>query len=153
MEARDPMKKTTTPPERAHGRRGLTKQMAVFGAVGVMNTAVDALAFFALAAWLHVPSAAAQVVSYACGMANSFVWNRGLTFRAGAFRWSELARFVAVGGLSMVLSAAGMWALARADWPLVAAKALVTLGTLCLNFVGSKWWVWRHATGQADAAL
>ncbi|WP_206830233.1 GtrA family protein [Alicyclobacillus fructus] len=132
---------------------GLSRQILVFALVGVLNTAVDAAVFFALAALCHVAAAVAQVISYGCGMLNSFAWNRGVTFRAGAFRWPELARFAVVNGVSMALSAVGVELLSRSGWPLLAAKAMVTMGTWILNFVGSKWWVWRHACGQSNASL
>ncbi|WP_206885838.1 GtrA family protein [Alicyclobacillus mali (ex Roth et al. 2021)] len=131
----------------------LSRQVLVFAAVGVLNTAVDTGVFFALAALCHVASAVAQVVSYACGMVNSFAWNRGVTFRAGAFRWGELVRFAAVNGASMALSAASMELLSHEGWSLFAAKAVVTMGTWSLNFVGSKWWVWRHARGQSSSSV
>jgi len=49
---------------------------------------------------------------------HSFAWNRGVTFRAGAFHWGELARFATVNGASMALSAIGMGLLSREGWPL-----------------------------------
>lgn len=138
---------------RVRGSHRLSRQILVFTAVGALNTAVDAGVFFALAALLHVAAAVAQVISYSCGMVNSFAWNRRVTFKAGTFHWSELVRFAAVNGTSLAASAIGMQLLSRAGWPLWAAKAAVTLGTLSLNFVGSKWWVWRHACGQSNASL
>ncbi|MBF8376746.1 GtrA family protein [Alicyclobacillus mali] len=138
---------------RMHESPRLSRQVLVFAAVGVLNTAVDTGVFFALAALCHVASAVAQVVSYACGMVNSFAWNRGVTFRAGAFRWGEVARFALVNGVSLVASAVSIGLLSREGWSLVAAKAVVTMGTWSLNFVGSKWWVWRHARGQSSSSV
>ncbi|MDI9260110.1 GtrA family protein [Alicyclobacillus sendaiensis] len=129
------------------------RQFAVFAAVGLLNTCVDAGVFLVLAALCHVAASVAQVISYSCGMVNSFAWNRGVTFRAGALRIGEIVRFLAVNGASLILSFAAMRVFTRADWPLFAAKAIVTLGTLALNFAGSKWWVWRDVGGQANVAL
>ncbi|AEJ42599.1 GtrA family protein [Alicyclobacillus acidocaldarius subsp. acidocaldarius Tc-4-1] len=86
-------------------------------------------------------------------MVNSFAWNRAVTFQAGAFRWGEVARFAAVNGVSLAASAVSIGLLSREGWSLVAAKAVVTLGTWSLNFVGSKWWVWRHARGQSSDSV
>lgn len=56
-------------------------QFIIFGLVGVLNTAVDLVVYWALLQ-LSVYYIAANVLSYGAGMLNSYVWNKSLTFRS-----------------------------------------------------------------------
>lgn len=71
-------------------------QFIIFGLVGVLNTAVDFVVYWALLQ-LSVYYIVANVLSYGAGMLNSYVWNKYLTFRSKksddqAARESEINR-------------------------------------------------------------
>ncbi|WFR61453.1 GtrA family protein [Paenibacillus amylolyticus] len=60
----------------------MTKRLVTlfkFGIVGVANTALDAVVFAILAA-VGVPVLIAQVISYSCGVVNSYWLNGSWTF-------------------------------------------------------------------------
>jgi putative flippase GtrA len=104
-----------------------------FAAVGVMNTAVDWLVFNLLILVLGAPPIASNAVSYACGVANSFMWNRAWTFRgrtAGS-KSVELYRFVATSIGGLVVSTATLGLLTRLVFWLGIAHA--TLSPVALN--------------------
>lgn len=117
-----------------------------FAIVGAGNTAVDFVVFFVLAA-LSVPAAAAQVVSYGAGMANSYIWNRRWTFEVKRkANIGEFLRFLAVNGLSLGASLAVLLAAERLA-PLWLAKMAATMAGMAVNFIGSRIWVFAE-TGK-----
>ncbi|MFC0298378.1 GtrA family protein [Geobacillus jurassicus] len=118
-----------------------------FAVVGASNTAVDFAVFFLLAA-AGVPAAAAQVVSYGAGMANSYIWNRRWTFEVKRkANIGEFLRFLAVNGLSLGASL-GVLLVADRFAPLWLAKSVATLVGMAANFAGSRYWVFAEQTGR-----
>ncbi len=61
-----------------------------FALVGLLNTAVDVAIFFLLT-WVNTPYVAAQVVSYSCGAANSYLLNKFWTFRSSGLSYAEVS--------------------------------------------------------------
>jgi putative flippase GtrA len=121
------------------------RQSLRFGLVGALNTAVDMGTFFALVRLGHWHAAGAQGVSYTCGLCNSYLWNRYLTFqRRNRPHLAEIVRFATVNGLSYAVSEGLLFLLERQAWSLLAIKFALSFVTSALNFVGSKWWVFRN---------
>ncbi|OQP04262.1 hypothetical protein B1690_16135 [Geobacillus sp. 46C-IIa] len=119
-----------------------------FAVVGAGNTVVDFVVFFLLAA-MAVPAAAAQVVSYGAGMANSYIWNRLWTFQMKRkANIGEFLRFLAVNGLSLGASLLVLLAVKR-FMPLWMAKMTATLAGMAVNFIGSRCWVFAE-TAEND---
>jgi putative flippase GtrA len=114
-----------------------------FTFVGVLNTGVDVAIFFLLT-WLGIQYVAAQIVSYSCGAANSYLLNKFWTFRACGLSYSEIVRFVVVNLASLGISVAVLSLLHdRAGFGLAAAKGIATVCALMANFLGNKLWVFR----------
>ncbi|GIP38499.1 hypothetical protein J31TS4_17790 [Paenibacillus sp. J31TS4] len=136
---------TPAAPRAGEDRWQGVRRFVKFNLVGVLNTAVDLLLFTILNAGLGVPYAIAQVISYAGGMANSYVWNRYWTFgdrRAPAA--GQLVRFAVVNGATLGLSLLLLYLFTGLlGLPALAAKLAVTVITMGLNFIGSKLWVFR----------
>ena len=114
------------------------RQLLKFGAVGVANTLLS-LALFAALTAAGAPAAPAAAAAFAAGAVNSYVLNRGWTFRrrsSGAFR-----RHVVVQGGGVAATAAGMQLLAG---PLAAlhlvAFATTTAAVTAATFVASRSW-------------
>lgn len=117
-----------------------------FGFVGVMNTGVDFAVFYLLAHFAHFGVVTAQGISYACGLTNSYLWNRWLTFASTKQpHVSEVFRFVLVSGVSYAASVVVLLLLQKTTVPLTLSKLLVIVVTLAINFVGSKWFVFRKS--------
>jgi putative flippase GtrA len=114
-----------------------------FALVGLLNTAVDVAIFFLLT-WVNTPYVAAQVVSYSCGAANSYLLNKFWTFRSSGLSYAEVVRFTVVNLGSLVISIVVLTLLHEtADLGLAVSKAGATVCALALNFLGNKLWVFR----------
>lgn len=121
-------------------------QFLKFNAVGLLNTLID-FAVFTLLHSLGMMNAPAQVISYSAGTANSFFWNKKVTFRDRATNQRgsgrlQLVKFIvlnlAVLGISVLL----MHFLTDSfGIQVLIAKVLVTFVTVIINFFGSRMWV------------
>ncbi|OWR26506.1 hypothetical protein CDO73_25775 [Saccharibacillus sp. O23] len=113
-----------------------------FAVVGVSNTLVDFLVFFLLQGLI---GPIAQAVGYAAGTANSYYWNRRWTFKTDQPRQKgELTRFLVV-NVTVALLTTALLSLLNLFMPVWAAKVLVTVPGMALNYVLSKVWVFRPA--------
>ncbi len=114
-----------------------------FALVGLLNTGVDVVIFFALT-WLGVMYLAAQVVSYSCGAANSYLLNKLWTFRSCGLSYSEILRFTVVNLASLAISLISLHFFHDTlQMGLPPAKGGATVLALVANFLGNKLWVFR----------
>lgn len=119
-------------------------QLIKFSLVGVLNTGVDVAVFFLLT-WSGVPYVTAQVVSYSCGAANSYLLNKMWTFRSSGLSPAEIIRFAVVNLISLGISVVALKLLHdTAGLDLTIAKAGATVSALAANFLGNKLWVFRR---------
>jgi putative flippase GtrA len=126
---------------------GAHARIARFIVVGVANTAVSFATFRGVLALLIGTPAApaiAQVGAYVVGIACSFVLNRGWTFRSGAPRGPELARFV----LSQIAMLALSSTIIEIDvdllrLPASASWVVTTAGVAVVNYLALHHWVFR----------
>jgi putative flippase GtrA len=136
------------------------RQAVLFCFVGFMNLIVDIAVYFTAYHWLHFNYLWAQAVSYPCGAINSYFLNRRLTFsERGKFNPREMVRFGllnlgSIGASLLALYVSSHFFLLNVS----VGKAIANGCALCLNFCGSKWWVFRYkppvafvALGEADA--
>lgn len=124
-------------------------QFLKFNAVGLLNTLVD-FAVFTLLHSIGVYTTPAQIISYSAGTANSFVWNKKVTFRdrnsvsADSFDRMQLVRFIVLNLVVMGISVLLIHLLTdRLGIQVLIAKVLVTFITVIINFFGSRKWVFR----------
>jgi putative flippase GtrA len=114
-----------------------------FALVGLLNTGVDVAIFFLLTR-IGTPYVAAQMVSYSCGAANSYLLNKVWTFRSSGLSYAELIRFMVVNLVSLGISVAVLSLLHEtAGVNLATAKAEATVCALAANFLGNKLWVFK----------
>lgn len=120
-----------------------------FGFVGLLNTLMDLIVFFVLVHFTHWNVLLAQTLSYACGLANSYVLNRMFTFRHSVKRnASAVVKFVLVNMGSYAISELALYILSKFTLSLLFSKIAITGLTLAVNFSGSKWWVFREAAAK-----
>lgn len=124
------------------------RQAVKFGMVGVLNTAVDWIAYFILTDALRVLAihpTLAKAISYTLGILNSFIWNRNWTFRSKTGVAGTLLPFILVNlvglGINAGLMQLGLYTL---HLPEIVSLALATVGTLAWNFVLSKFVIFRQ---------
>nr|WP_235913794.1 GtrA family protein [Pseudoroseomonas coralli] len=111
--------------------------MLLFAGVGVVNTAVDLLAFTLLVTFTPVPPLAANTLSYSLGALNSYLLNGRLTFRSRQVRLASLSRvlrFVAVNLACLAVSLASL-AVLSGFMPLLAAKLGSVVATFAFGYV------------------
>ncbi|HXE96325.1 MAG TPA: GtrA family protein [Dongiaceae bacterium] len=114
-----------------------------FALVGLLNTGVDVAIFFLLTRF-GMPYVAAQIVSYSCGAANSYLLNKFWTFRSCGLSYSEIVRFTTVNLISLGISVVVLSLLhGTAGLDLPAAKGGATVCALAANFLGNKLWVFK----------
>jgi putative flippase GtrA len=132
------------PPHGTAGR-GLDARLPRFAAVGLATTLLDLGLFSALTGAGGLPAAAANPLSYSCGVAASFALNHRWTFadgRAGRRAGPAFLRFAAANAGGLALSTALVAALAVA-LPAVAAKAASVPVVFAWNFALARLWVFR----------
>jgi putative flippase GtrA len=109
--------------------------------VGVLNTAIDAGAYFALTRWLGLGSllVLAKGIAYAIGMTNSFFWNRNWTFKSNGHVGRAAALFTLTHVAALWINA-GVMALCLnvLQLPEIIALGLATAGSFVWNFVLNK---------------
>ncbi|PWW36765.1 MULTISPECIES: GtrA family protein [Paenibacillus] len=123
-----------------------------FGIVGVLNTAVDAMVFTLLAA-AGAPALIAQVFSYSCGIVNSYWWNGRWTFQdAGRLgKKNEIMRFVITNLVVLALSSLILYICnSTLGWSVVMSKILATLSGMVINYIASRYWVFRAHSVQGS---
>jgi len=118
------------------GKRPL--EFIKFCLVGAVNTGVDFTVFTVLSNW-GVLLLVAQVVSYTCGVLNSFLLNGRWTFRGRGQSSGQLTRFLAL-NLATLTITYGMLVYFHNHlvWSIPVSKLLATGVSLILNFTGSR---------------
>ena len=107
-------------------------RLGKFALVGLSNTLITLVVFHALAVWLGLTPAWANVVGWLAGFANSFVWNRRWTFadRRSLPAGQTLFRF-AVSTLVTLAVSSGIVVALQAMSPSGTHGALVLDGIEC----------------------
>lgn len=119
------------------------REFAKFALVGVLNTGVDVGIFFLLTHF-GTPYPLAQIISYTCGAANSYLLNKLWTFRACGLSYAEMLRFTIVNLASLAISLLFLHLFHyNMGLSLAAAKGGATVCALAANFLGNKLWVFR----------
>ncbi|MBT3339163.1 MAG: GtrA family protein [Anaerolineae bacterium] len=121
-------------------------QIAKFMTVGVLNTAIDATAYFVITRWLGLGSALvlAKGIAYVIGMVNSFFWNRTWTFGDNGNIWRAAGLFTLTHIAALAINA-GTMALVL-NWlqlPEIVALGAATGASFVWNFVLNKLVVFR----------
>jgi putative flippase GtrA len=127
----------------------LRRQLAGFAVAGVAGFLIDTGVLYAALACGLGPFWG-RSISFLCAIITTWVINRTITFRPpeGRGLLSEFAHYLAASSIGAVANygvySAAILVLPHAVWaPLVAVAAGVGVG-MVFNFVGAKFWVFRH---------
>ncbi len=123
----------------------LNSQLIKFGLVGFLNTAVDFGVFTLLTAVVGLGSTISHIISYTCGVLNSYFINRTWTFKQSSkSNPMEFLKFLLVNMASLGLSTLVLNYLETgANLSVYLAKAVATICSMAINFVGSKLLVFK----------
>jgi putative flippase GtrA len=88
----------------------LFTQVFKFASVGVLNTILDAVLYFALTRWLGFAAVPliAKAISYTAGIVNSYVWNRSWTFKSTTSAKKSFLPFVLTNLFAIGINGLGM---------------------------------------------
>lgn len=116
-----------------------------FGITGVMNTLVD-FAVFMLLTHIGVNLYFSQVISYGCGMLNSYIVNRSWTFKAkGNFFGSQMMRFFSANLVLLTVSVSLLWVFTDELGLIKTVAKLITTAIIMLaGFIVNRLWVFKN---------
>ena len=118
--------------------RGHITRLVKFGFVGIGNTLVDFAVYTLLVSLTGIDAAICNVISYMCGVLNSFILNKVWTF-SDAARGNTAARlllFYVANGLGLASSTFIVWLLAEPVGPLI-AKLIAVPCVFLMNYASS----------------
>ena len=125
---------------------------AKFAVVGVVNTLIDYGVFALLAQVLSVNVFLSQVISYSCGILNSYVWNRSWTFQSESKFFSPaLMRFLVLNLSMLALSTALLALFLQLGLSKLVAKGCTVVVTMAIGFVVNRLWVFGSNKQTKDA--
>ncbi|HZK35205.1 MAG TPA: GtrA family protein [Bacillota bacterium] len=130
------------------GMRARIKELLKFSLVGGMNTLVDFGVFALLTGLVRLEPTVSHVLSYSCGVVNSYFFNRRWTFKMrNKSSLREVVRFVVVNLLSLGLSTLVINYLVEGGPSLneYLGKLIATLSALAVNFTGSRLFVFKRS--------
>lgn len=118
-----------------------------FAFVGIFNTLVDWIVFFIMDTLLHIPTIISQPTAYACGVICSYIGNKFFTFKAkNKVTVAETVKFVVVNLLSLAASTGVLMLLSQSiGWNEYIAKIPATAAAMCINFIGSRFFVFNKS--------
>lgn len=139
-------------------------QVIKFGAIGIMNTAIDYLLFALFLSLCGFDKSISQVLATAIAMTNSYILNRYFTFgKKGAVKVNEMWKFIIVNLVSMgvtimllylfydilhverlanhILGALSVPFEIEGNIAVLFSKLLATPFSLAVNFLGNRLWV------------
>ncbi|MBW7453737.1 GtrA family protein [Paenibacillus sepulcri] len=121
-----------------------------FGSVGIINTGIDLAVFTALTA-LGVSAVPAQVISYSCGVLNSYYMNRSWTFHKNKKAPGQAVRFAAVNLAALAATTVLLMILhAYTSFSLLVCKIAATVFSVGINYIGTRYWAFgnQHRSSQ-----
>lgn len=138
------------------------REIALFMAVGILNTVIDFVVLNLLIALTQYRSGPLLLVfnsiSFLAATTNSYIWNGRVTFRVKAQGGSwRFIRFVALNAVGLGINSTTVWLMTPfmvAHFPLIVAinvsKALATILSLSWNYVTFKRWIFRAEPAEAS---
>jgi len=76
------------------------RQLFKYSIVGIFNTAIGLTVIYFFFNVLSFNYIVANIIGYACGLVNSFVWNKNWTFKSSQHYSKEIVPFLIVFGIS-----------------------------------------------------
>ncbi|MDL2258313.1 GtrA family protein [Eubacteriales bacterium OttesenSCG-928-K08] len=126
---------------------GTIKQFLQFNIVGIVNTGVDFLVYTLLTGLLHAAYLPAKVVSYTCGVINSYILNSRWTFKKERKRSGrEAGLFLLINLVSLCVSLSVMY-LCRNVFEIESdflCNIIATPVSMAVNFLGNKFIVFAE---------
>lgn len=123
----------------------LTKQLSRFIVAGCCAVGTDLAVYFML---LQVLSPnVSKGVSFLCGTVVAYIINKYWTFEQHQKSGSEAVLFLLLYLFTLAVNVAtNKWVLTLTNQSVLLAFLVATGTSTVLNFIGQKWWVFKHKT-------
>jgi putative flippase GtrA len=121
-------------------------QLLKYALVGVVNTLIDASAYFGLTRWLGLASlpVLTKGITYTLGMVNSFYWNRTWTFRSRSNLWRAGVLFILTHVFALGINAGAMALMYNfLHCTELLALGVATAASFGWSFILNRWLVFR----------
>ena len=119
-------------------------QIFKYNIVGIINTLIDLLIFTLLLSLINLDKNIAKLISFSCGVLNSFIMNKLWTFQKNReFKGKELVKFIIINGITLGFSMLliNLLTMFRLD-PRIGNSFAVFLAVI-INYLGYKLWVFK----------
>ena len=128
----------------------LPRQFLRFAAVGATGTLIQYGVLWVGVEFLGKPAALASGVGYALGSIANYLLNYFFTFESGKSHAEAASKYYAVIGVGWCINIGLMTLLVhRLEQNYWIAQILVTGVSLIWNFLGSRWWAFKHSAVQS----
>lgn len=139
--------RTVNPVAASRARRGLTRELVVFGVIGLASTAVHLGGFVVLRHAIGSPQTANTVALLVAAVANTWAnrrWTFGIRGREGAAR--HQVQGLLVFALTLGMTSGGLALLAALapgspTWVETGVVAVTTVAATAVKFLAMRWWV------------
>jgi putative flippase GtrA len=123
----------------------LSRQFLRFAAVGIAGTAVQYLTLWIGVEFLAVTAVLASAIGYVLGSVVNYFLNYFFTFESGKSHLEAASKYYAVLGVGWCINT-GLMALfvTSLQWNYWFAQIVTTGIGLIWNFLGSRFWAFRH---------
>ena len=128
------------------------REIIIYLVFGGLTTLVDFLVYWPLFHWLQWPATASNAVAWVAAVAFAYLTNKPLVFKSNDWHAKtvlpELGKFVGCRIVSFVFTEVFLaitvdWL----QWHGLLMKILVSVVVIILNYIGSKWLVFRKKQG------
>lgn len=119
-------------------------QFVKFNLVGIINTAVD-FVIFTLLTFSGLHHLISQIISYSCGMVNSYLLNKSWTFKhKKKSSGREAVKFIVVNIIALSIALLFLYIFRDLmGMHVLLSKVFATGFSVVVNFVGNKFWVFK----------
>jgi len=110
--------------------------------VGLISTSIDFIAYSLLSTYSNFSLSSSKRISFMMGTANSFIFNKTITFKSIGLSFQEPIKYIIVWGISFMLNSL-THDLTSNYFQGYTPFILATLISMLINFTGAKIWVFK----------
>lgn len=113
-----------------------------FGLVGIANTFITISVFAFLVMVLKLNYLWANMISYFCGMLNSYICNKNWVFQVKDSDYTNYLKFITLNIVMLILNTMALYFLVEGlHFNKLASQVLVTFSLTALNYLFTKNWI------------
>jgi putative flippase GtrA len=128
-------------------RNFLKSQFILFGGVGIVSTAIDAIFYFLIIKFILADISIAKAISFIAGTSNSYFLNRTYTFKSNISHKKGMAKHFALYGFSLLINVFTNKTIfnllegSGENFAIEIAFLIATTFSVVINFLGLKFYV------------